>query len=247
MKAVLLAAGRGERLRPLTNTVPKCLVPICGRPLLLRWLDMLADQGVAEVLINTHYLADRVQSAVDSWRGNAKVVLAFEPELLGSAGTLRANRAFVESEREFFIVYADNLADVSLAELHAAHVRAEAVFTTFVYETTTPSVKGICVVDSTDRIVEFVEKPQSPRSNLANSGIAMAGSALLDAIPAGRVVDLGRDVMPALAGRMQVVRTSAYIRDIGSLADYEIAETEWEKLHGRHADLSAGAPSVTAE
>ena len=232
MKAFLLSAGRGERLRPLTDTLPKCLVPICGRPLLLRWLDMLAAHGVTEILVNTHYLADRVASAVDGWRGDAKVVLAYEPELLGSAGTLVANRAFVQSEREFYIVYADNLADVDLQELHAAHVHSEAVFTTFVYETATPEAKGICVVDATGRIVEFIEKPQYPRSNLANSGIAMASGTLLDAIPAGRVVDLGRDVMPALAGRMQAVRTSGYIRDIGSLADYGMAEVEWSALHG---------------
>jgi mannose-1-phosphate guanylyltransferase len=92
-KALLLAGGLGTRLRPITETVPKCLVPVAGRPMLDYWLDALERAGIGEVLLNTHHLRDQVRDWMD--RANAvrpiRVVEAWEPELLGSAGTVSAN------------------------------------------------------------------------------------------------------------------------------------------------------------
>lgn len=102
MKAILLAAGVGSRLRPLTDHTPKCLVPVGGRPLLAIWFDALVRHGVTEVLLNTHHLADRVGEfvATHTPRG-LRVTLFHEPVLLGSAGTVKANRDFVAGEASF--------------------------------------------------------------------------------------------------------------------------------------------------
>src|SRR5690349_17666261 len=107
MKAFLLAAGLGTRLRPITDTLPKCLVPVNGRPLLSYWMDLLEEYGVTDVLINLHYLPDPVRRFADEYTGGVKIHLMMEEELLGSAGTLHANRDFVEGEEQFFILYAD--------------------------------------------------------------------------------------------------------------------------------------------
>ena len=89
MKAFLLAAGLGSRLRPLTDRTPKCLLPIGGRPMLQIWLEQMGSWGVTDVLVNTHHLWEQVEAFASTWRGKAKLHLAHEPDLLGSAGTLR--------------------------------------------------------------------------------------------------------------------------------------------------------------
>src|SRR6185369_5050861 len=94
MKALILAAGLGTRLRPLTNTIPKCLVPIGGKPLLEYHLDSLSKHGIKDVLINTHYLPEQVEEYIAAYRKNhshISITTCFEKELLGSAGTLKAN------------------------------------------------------------------------------------------------------------------------------------------------------------
>lgn len=94
MKAILLAAGFGTRLRPLTNTIPKCMVPIKGKPLIQIWLEKLRDASVSPVLINTHYLSDQVETFIDNSAFKNQSVIVFEPELLGTAGTLLKNIFF---------------------------------------------------------------------------------------------------------------------------------------------------------
>src|SRR5262249_3196128 len=121
MKAFLLAAGVGSRLRPLTDTIPKAMLVIDDRPLLDIWLDALDLAGVDEVLINLHHLPDVVRHHVAERSGPPEIRLVFEPELLGSAGTLRSNRSWVRGEELFLACNADNLTDFDLRSLIDAH------------------------------------------------------------------------------------------------------------------------------
>src|SRR4051812_1294147 len=116
MHALLLAAGRGIRLRPITDTIPKCLVPIHGRPLLDYWLDRLLSNKIDRVLINTHYLADlvRAHAAASPWR--SRIDLVHEDELLGTGGTIIANRTFF-GRAPFLVGHADNLTGFDVAGL----------------------------------------------------------------------------------------------------------------------------------
>jgi len=110
MKAFLLGAGVGSRLRPLTDHTPKCLVPVRGRPLLAIWFDALVRHGVSEVLLNTHHLPGRVREFVEtSTPTGLRVTLFHEERLLGSAGTVAANRDFVAGESSFFVIYAKSV------------------------------------------------------------------------------------------------------------------------------------------
>ena len=120
MKAFLLAAGVGSRLRPITDTTPKCMLAIGGQPLLDIWLDAFDRAGVDEVLVNLHHLPDVVRNHLEARAGSLQppaVRTVFEPELLGSAGTLAANRAWVGGEEMFLACYADNLTDFDLRSL----------------------------------------------------------------------------------------------------------------------------------
>src|ERR1700740_550199 len=147
MKAFLLAAGLGRRLRPVTDSVPKCMVPIDDRLLLDIWLDAFSRAGVDEVLINLHYLPEVVTEHLASHKTGPAVSTSFEPELLGSAGTLRANRHWVEGEEMFLACYADNLTSFALSSLIDAHRGRRALATLTAFHSARPSAGGVLELD----------------------------------------------------------------------------------------------------
>ena len=120
MNAIILAAGYGKRLKPLTNKIPKCLVKIRGRVLLNIWLEKLSIIGVDKVLINTHYLADQVEDFIKTSKFQKKVEIVYEKELLGTAGTLNANINFFEN-KDGILLHADNYCVDDLTSLLQAH------------------------------------------------------------------------------------------------------------------------------
>jgi mannose-1-phosphate guanylyltransferase len=228
MRAFLLAAGQGTRLRPITDTTPKCLVEVDGRPLLDIWLDAFAKAGIQEVLVNTHHLAGRVAAHVAERTSPPVVRLSHEPVLLGSAGTLLANRDFVADDDMFLVVNADNLTDFDLGVLIDAHRADTTIATLTVFRAPRPSECGIVdVVD--DRVVGFAEKPAEPRSDLANAGIYAFHSKVLDEIPEPLPRDIGFDLLPRLVGLARALTLDdAYFLDIGTPAALERARSEWE-------------------
>lgn len=231
MKAFILAAGRGERLRPLTDTAPKCLVPVCGVPLLKIWLEICERAGVTDVLINLHHLPEMVEGFLRNAGTRVRVTAVFEKELLGSAGTLLKNREFVEGEKDFFIIYADNLTNANIIKMAEFHRRGAGLLTMGLFRTERPAECGIAEADSSGRILSFVEKPLNPASNLASAGIFVSSNAVFDRIPDG-FVDLGRDVLPKLAGRMRGYLIPEFLMDIGTIERYRQAEMEWMRLGG---------------
>jgi mannose-1-phosphate guanylyltransferase len=230
MKAFLLAAGLGTRLRPITDTTPKCLVEIGGRPLLDIWLDALTKAGVQQVLVNTHHLAAQVEAHVGHRSTPPIVRLSHEPVLLGSAGTLVANREFVADDDMFLVINADNLTDFDLGVLIDAYRAGGMIATLAVFRAPRPSECGIVEVAADGRVVGFVEKPADPRSDLANAGMYAFHPSVLDEIPAEAPRDIGFDLLPRLVGRSQVVALDdgCYFRDIGSVVALELARNEWE-------------------
>ncbi|MBV8381377.1 MAG: nucleotidyltransferase family protein, partial [Planctomycetaceae bacterium] len=164
VKAILLAAGLGTRLRPLTDTIPKCLVPIAGRPLLDFWIDQLADAGVREARVNTHAHAEQVRAYIDWVKAGGRLRLAesHEAELLGSAGTIAANADLADGAEVVIIVYADNFSDVDLRRMLAFHRAHDDPFTMLLFRAPDPRACGIAEIDDDGRITSFVEKPKEP-------------------------------------------------------------------------------------
>ncbi len=229
MKAVLLAAGLGTRMGEITRTTPKCLLPIAGRPLLGRWLEQLARAGVDEVLVNTHHLAEQVRDFAAAAAPAPRVRLFHEPELLGSAGTLAANRAFLAGEDAFLAVYADNASTVDLRELLHQH-RADSAATLGLFRVPDPERRGIVELDAEGRVTAFVEKPARPRGDLAWAGLLVGTPRLLDAIPALRPCDLGHHVLPRLAGRVRGALVRGYHADIGTPEAYRASCADFERM-----------------
>lgn len=227
MKAFLLAAGLGTRLRPLTDTVPKCLLRVGGRPMLDLWLDALDRAGVREVLVNLHHLAPVVRAHLGTRRGGPAVHLVEEPELLGSAGTLLANRDFVRGEEMFLAINADNLTDFDLGTLVRAHRDGGAIATLSLFRAERPA--GCGIVDLVDgRVVGFVEKPARPTGDLANAGIYAFHPDVLDLITGPAPRDIGHHLLPALVGRARgITLDGCYFLDIGTPAALRRARAEW--------------------
>ena len=233
MKALLLAAGIGSRLRPITDTIPKCMVAIDGRPLLDIWLDAFDRAGVDEVLVNLHHLPDVVRQHVAARTRPPAVTLTFEPELLGSAGTLRANRRWVAGEDSFLACNADNLTDFALRDLIDAHRAAGAVATLTAFHSDNPSAGGVIEADEAGRMTGFTEKPPQPVSDLVNAGMYAFSTAVLDEIGPDTPVDIGYHLLPSLVGRAQVVPVEGYFRDIGTPDAYRRARKEWPVVAAR--------------
>jgi len=230
MKAFLLAAGVGSRLRPITDTTPKCMLAIGGQPLLDIWLDAFDRAGVDEVLVNLHHLPDVVRNHLKARAESLQppaVRTVFEPELLGSAGTLAANRALVDGEEMFLACYADNLTDFdlrSLAETHQAH---GAIATLTVFHSERPAAGGVVELDGAGTVVGFTEKPSQPVSDLVNAGMYALHPRVIDEIGGPPPRDIGYDLLPRLVGRAKAMPVEGYFRDVGTVDAYQRAQQEW--------------------
>jgi mannose-1-phosphate guanylyltransferase len=232
MKAFLLAAGVGSRLRPITDTIPKCMVVINGRPLLDMWLDALARAEADEVLVNVHHLPDLVRRHCAARTGPPAVRLAFEPELLGSAGTLGANRQWVDGEEMFLACYADNLTDFDLRSLVEVHRGNGAIATLTVFHSERPSAGGVVELDAAGTVTGFHEKPSEPVSDLVNAGMYAFHPTVLDMI-GGPPADIGYDLLPQLVGQARAMLVEGYFRDVGTVDAYRRARQEWPARAGR--------------
>lgn len=230
MKAFLLAAGHGERLRPLTESIPKCMVPIRGRPLLSIWLELCDRCGIEEILINLHANTETVCDFLRTNGDNARVRVVVEPQLLGSAGTLRANREWVRTDDFFWVFYADVLHCADLQGMLKMHLQRLPAATLGVYEVPDPQRCGIVRTDAQGTIEEFVEKPAQPASHLAFSGLMIGTKEMLDAIPAKVPADIGLHVLPQLAGRMLAYPIRDYLIDVGTMENYQKAQATWPGL-----------------
>lgn len=223
-KALLLAGGLGTRLRPLTDTVPKCLVQIGGRPLLDHWFAALDRAGVHDAMVNTHHLPEPVRAFLATKNAQGfRALEAYEPVLLGSAGTVAAHPSWADDADDILIVYADNLSSLDLGAFLDAHRRHGAPFTMLLFHAPNPRACGIAELDAQNRIVAFEEKPAEPRSDLANAGVYAVTAEAWREIAALRAFDLGYDVLPRFVGRMQGHVHTGYHRDIGDLAALESA------------------------
>jgi len=225
MQAVLLAAGFGTRLGDITRDTPKCLIEVGGKPMLGHWLDKLNSVGVDQVIVNTHYLADKVEEYLHSSKCGVLVETVFESTLLGTAGTLVALRDRLIAD-EVLVAHVDNYFTESLEGLLATHRARPAgvVVTMGLFESTTPQFCGIVEIDENHIIVGFEEKSQHPKSNLANAAVYAFSQAGLDTV--GEATDLSTEVLPHLIGRMVGHRFEGVFFDMGTPQSLEEARRE---------------------
>lgn len=227
MKALLLAAGLGTRLRPLTESMPKCLVPIKNVPLLKIWLEKLNEIGVADILINAHYLAEKVESFLVKEGYKNQVNLVYESELLGTAGTLLKNIQFFCEDEDVIVIHADNYCREKLTGLVKAHESRppNCLVTMLVFEATNPSECGIVILDDNKIINEIHEKKKNPPGNLANGAIYIFTPEAITMIKKEcyAAIDIVIDILPIFMGKIYSYKTENIFLDIGTLKNYQKA------------------------
>lgn len=234
MKAFILAAGLGTRLRSLGMDVPKVMVPVGGKPLLEHHLELFKRQGIREFIINLHYLPEKITSYFgDGSRFGVTISYSHEPELLGTAGAVKK----MEDELRggtFLVFYGDNLVRVDFGPLIEFHQAHRALATVALFASPEPWTGGVVETDSNGRVLGFVEKPDPKQvsTNLISAGIFVLDPQVLDMIPAGRVYDFGKDVFPKLLaeGRPVYAMTPrAYIQDVGTPERLAKAQHDFEQ------------------
>jgi mannose-1-phosphate guanylyltransferase len=230
MKALVLAAGLGTRLRPITETVPKCLVPIQGVALLDYWLRLLLQGGIERVLVNTGYLAQSVRRHVASspWRDH--VDLVHEPQLLGTGGTVLANREFFGGQ-PFIVAHGDNLTRFDVSAFVQRHRNRPhgAIATMMTFETDAPQSCGIVEQDARGMVMAMHEKVANPPTTLANAAVYIFEPEVVEILSQfGRpVIDLSTELLPGLMGRIFSFHNTDYHRDIGTPESLFRAEREF--------------------
>lgn len=232
-QAVLLAAGLGTRLRPITDTIPKCLVPINGTPLLYLWLEQLYQVGVRKFVINTHYFSEKVSEAVAQHPYADLVTLVYEPELKGTAGSVSAFlRDGVLDPEDTLIVHADNLCHCDWSTFFAFHTAGTAQISMMSFVTDEPQRCGILEVGQDNQLLGFHEKVANPPGNLANAAIYIFTATALNTFLSlsGQETDISQHVIPKVLSDVRVWPTDGYIRDIGTPSAYQQALIDWQTI-----------------
>ena len=225
MKAMILAAGVGSRLRPLTDSVPKPMLPIAGQPLLVHTLQWLHAFGVDDIALNLHYLPDVVQQGLGDGKAfGVRLRYSVEHALRGTAGALLPFTSFFD--QTFVVVYGDLLVNLDLHALLAFHRNRQALVTVALKPTDDPQSQGMIECDATGRVQRFVEKPADwpADENLANAGVYIVEPSVLRFILTDRPSDWGHDIFPLLLAAglpVYACLVAGQVVDIGTHQAYE--------------------------
>ena len=242
MKAMILAAGEGTRLRPLTLALPKPMVPLANTPLLTRTIRLLATHGVTEIAVNLHHLPEAIRAALgDGAELGVHLCYSDEPTLMGTAGGVKRMERFLDET--FLVLYGDNLYGADFGPLIEFHRERGALATLATFEAANPSACGLVMTDSDGRVTRFQEKlpPAEVFTNQANAGVYVLEPEVLDLVPRDTPWDFGRDVFPGLLSR----RTGAifarplggYLQDTGTIESYK--QANFDLIEGRVNGLAA--------
>ena len=218
MRAMVLAAGLGTRLRPLTYEITKPMVPVLDRPVMEHIVDLLDEHGLNEVIANLHYFPDTIREHFGK-----RLEYRFEPELLGTAGGVRACADFLGDDA-FLVISGDALTDIDLGALAARHRETGGIATLSVKKVPDTREFGVVLHDRDGRITGFQEKPSAEEalSDLGNCGIYVFDPQIFDYFPDRPFVDWAKDVFPVLLENdvpFYIHEVREYWNDIGSLGE----------------------------
>ena len=228
-KAVLLVGGRGTRLKPLTDRIPKALLEVQGKTITEHLFDLLKKYGIRDIILCIGYLREKIKEYFgDGSRFGVNITYAEEDEPLGTAGPLKLAKKHLKGS--FIVSNGDELKNVNIPRMFRLHKRKDALATIALTTVDDPSHYGVARLDGS-RIVEFVEKPIKAPSNLINAGFYILEPEVIDMISDGFSM-LEKDIFPKLAkmGRLRGFPFAGQWFDIGNIERYKIAEKKWEGI-----------------
>jgi NDP-sugar pyrophosphorylase family protein len=236
MKAMVLAAGEGTRLRPLTLALPKPMVPIANTPLLERTLRLLHGQGFTEIAVNLHHRPEVIRATLgDGSALGVNLHYSLEEKLLGTAGGVKRMEAFLDDT--FLVLYGDNLYHADFASLIARHRETKALATIATFTAPDPSACGLVETDHSGRVTRFMEKPPPEEvfTDQANAGVYILEPEIFRYIPEDRAYDFGKNVFPKLLAAqpdaVHALPLDGYVQDTGTIPSYR--QANWDILDGK--------------
>jgi mannose-1-phosphate guanylyltransferase len=233
VQALVLAGGEGTRLRPLTLTTPKPVLPLAGRPFLSFMLDWLHGHGVDEAILSLGFLSDAVHDVLGDIQSGMRLRYVREDEPLGTAGPVRLAADEGILDDRFLVLNGDVLTDMDLTAELAWHESTGAVATLALIEVDDVASYGVVPTSETGEVEAFLEKSAGPApTNRINAGAYVLERSVVDLIPSGRAVSFEREVFPQLVGKgLYGWAAEGYWIDIGTPERY--LEATWDLLAGR--------------
>src|SRR5262245_10339125 len=232
MQALILAGGEGTRLRPLTYTVPKPVLPLAGRPHIAYVIDWLVGHGVDDVVVSCGHLAEGMRNTLAELEPGVRIRYAEEPDARGTAGAIRFAEDMLGDR--FLVLNGDILCDLDLTALIEQHERTGARATIALYPVADPTGYGLIHRQEDGEITEFLEKPEPDQidTDEINAGVYLLDRSVLERIPPDRAVSIEREVFPDLIDDgLYGIRLEGYWIDIGTPERY--LEANWDILEGR--------------
>ncbi len=232
-KAMLLAAGLGERLKPLTLTIPKPLIPIEGRALMAYNIALLRKAGVKEIMINLHHLGDKIKNALgDGKKYGLKIYYSEEIEILGTGGGIKKVESFFGND-PFIVMNGDVLIDVDLKKFWEAHEQSKSIASLVLSPTERSDVKRLVYIDENERILSVSEKaPQEHSKGYVFTGVQILGPEVLSQLPpSGKTCVVQNAYIPLLekGAKLSGFICNGYFRDLGTPERYEMVKKEFAK------------------
>lgn len=245
MKAIILAAGKGERMRPLTNNLPKPMIPIDNKPILEYLIKLCKKHNINEIAINTSYLSEKIKDYFgDGSTFGVKLHYSFEPEALGTAGALNNFRELFNET--FFVIYGDNITNLNLSEMLEYHKSKKGFGTLFIRKESIKDDKttiGAVIIGNKGQIIDLIENPNEfekeylnklpENKKWTNTGIYLLEPEILKLIPRG-FSDFSRDIFPKILRsgnknrKLFGFKKDCYFREVGQFIRYNLAKKEIE-------------------
>ncbi len=228
-KALILAGGKGERLKPITNEMPKPMVPLQGKPILQHAIDLMKKHGITDIYLSIGYKGDKIQEYFgDGSRLGVNITYIKEKEPLGTAGPLRLAKKYLNET--FVMCNADELKNIDLLDMFLYHKGQNAMATIALTTVPDPSAYGVAKLQG-NWIQDFIEKPKNPPSNLINAGLYILEPEVIDMVPKGFSM-IEKDIFPKIAEQKHLLGYSftGQWMDTGTMERYAKAQKEWKGL-----------------
>lgn len=218
MKAVIMAGGKGTRLKPLTNNIPKPLINIIDKPVMEHIIELLKSHGITEIAVTLGYMSNSIIDYFgDGSRWDVSLTYFVEETPLGTAGSVKSTLNFLSDD--FLVISGDAFTDINLTKAIQFHYAKDAIFTLVSQYHPHPVNLGLLSIDYNNIITEFVEKPDEVKPSLVNTGIYIINKRIMKMIPDG-FYDFGKQLLPRLVGHIHTYISYDYWSDIGTLQSY---------------------------
>ena len=225
--AVILCGGEGTRLRPLTYSIPKSLIPIQGKPIVEHIMDFLGSYNIENIILSTGHLREKIKEYVDQNKTSLNISIIEETTPLGTGGALKLLEP-TQTRDDFIVSNGDELKSFNIEEMYKIHKENNALATVALLAVDNPSLYGVVRIEN-NKILEFVEKPKNPPSNLINAGFYILSPQILELIPEGFSM-IEKEVFPKVAemGRLYGYPFKGQWFDTGTPERLERARREWK-------------------